>query len=100
MLIPFAVLLCAAICAANSCTVNQPARHTNTNELVWDRSFHDAVSCFVGDRRADYLYSGGTVADQILDVLGEGRPTLRRELVNVCASQPAGGARVLRKARP
>jgi hypothetical protein len=56
--------------AAPLCAVTHPATCETTNALVHDAGFRSAVRRFVGKRRADYLYPNGSVADQMIDVLG------------------------------
>ena len=52
------------------CGLKQPALCRDTNALVWSKGFDRAIHAFVGDRQADFLYKGHSVAEQAIDVLG------------------------------
>ncbi len=60
---------------AGSCRLDIPAACRDTNALASSAGFDAAVSTVLGDRRADFLYKGRSVAEQAIDVLG-GPPDL------------------------
>jgi len=63
---PYEILL--RIDPAARCGLNHLALCRNTNQLVSEKRFVQAVATFVGNRRAAYLYET-SVADQLLEVL-------------------------------
>jgi hypothetical protein len=52
------------------CHLSSPLACRDTNELVWDKAFDNAVERFLGSRRANYFGRPARVADQVLEVLG------------------------------
>jgi len=64
--------LSSASSASNStrCGINNLEACINTNRLVWDKAFQEALAEFIGDRPAGWLYEDGTMLGQVRAVLG------------------------------
>jgi hypothetical protein len=52
------------------CALRRLSACGNTNELVWDKTFQQAVRRFFGPLRATYIDRNGLVANQMFTVLG------------------------------
>ncbi|GAK34494.1 hypothetical protein AQ1_02393 [alpha proteobacterium Q-1] len=57
---------------AQGCTLHTLSKCDNTNQLIWDQAFDDAMAAFIGDRPAGWLYEDGTMLGQVRAVLGGG----------------------------
>jgi hypothetical protein len=73
------VLALGSAKAAEHCTLAHPLTCSNTNELVWNKSFQKEVRAFLFAQHGDYAVRGETVSNQALDVLG-GPPDSRKTL--------------------
>ncbi len=62
--------LLPALAHAQGCTLHTLSECDNTNQLVWDQAFDDALADFIGDRPAGWLYEDGTMLGQVQAVLG------------------------------
>ena len=82
MLAHLAALMLASAAADTSavqCGIHNLDACQNTNQLVWDDNFDDALRKFVGNQSANWLYEDGTEIGQVIDVLG-GPPDDKVEL--------------------
>lgn len=53
-----------------TCTVRHPDNCDTANDLVWDRGFSPAVAKFLGNQKTEFLYDGGMLLDEMIQVLG------------------------------
>jgi len=71
-------LLLSLACVATAASAGGLESFTDTNRLVWDKTFDASARRFFGKLRGSYFWKNGLVAEQVMAGLGGPPDTIRK----------------------